>query len=49
MGKGSRLFRFRRGIDRSWQLVADLGGWKIRQIGRLAIDPQQHGLALVGR
>jgi dipeptidyl aminopeptidase/acylaminoacyl peptidase len=47
MAQGSKLFKWRRGQDVDWQLVADLTATGLSSITRLAVSPKGDKLALV--
>lgn len=49
MARGAVLYRFRPAKDKAFRPVADLKGWGIKEIGRLAIDRRQRTLALVAK
>lgn len=48
-GSGSKLYWRNPGTGTSWQLVGDLGIYKVREITRLAISPDGKKLAVVVR
>ncbi len=50
MGQGSRLYKFKEGLDEDWVQIADLRFYNIRQITRLAVSPgyREFKLAVVG-
>jgi len=39
MGVGPKLFEFKPGKDKDWQLIGNLSAQGIKNISRLAIDP----------
>jgi hypothetical protein len=47
MAQGSKLFKWQRGKDKTWQEVADLSAAGLTGITRLAISPKGDKLALV--
>lgn len=49
MAQGSQLFKWQRGKDRDWQLVADLSAAGMSGITRLAVNPRGDRLALVAQ
>jgi hypothetical protein len=49
MAQGSRLFKWRRGKDRDWQLVAELAAVGVGGITRLAVNGKGDQLALVAQ
>ncbi len=48
MSQGSQIFKFDPKRDRTWVLVKDFASQGLKQITRLAVDPQNNFLALVG-
>ena len=47
MGKGSKLYRRRMGGASSWEEAADLSGWGLKSITRMAVSPKGDRLAVV--
>lgn len=47
MGSGSKLYSWKVGIDTSWQFTADLSGYNVSGITRIAISSDGSHLALV--
>jgi len=48
MGSGSRLFRWDPKTDPSWEEIANLQEDDVREISRIAVDPQGDWIAVVG-
>jgi hypothetical protein len=49
MAQGSKLFKWQRGKDKDWQLVADLAAAGVTGITRLAVNAKGDKLALVAQ
>lgn len=47
MGSGSKLFSWKIGESTEWKMVADLGGFSVTQITRIALSSDGYHLALV--
>lgn len=47
MGVGPKLFEFKPGKDKDWQLIGNLSAQGIKNISRLAIDPEAQWLAII--
>ncbi len=48
MGQGSKLYKYKPGVDTEWQEIADFADAGIKNITRLAINPKNNRLAFVG-
>ncbi len=47
IGSGTKLFRFDEKSDKNWVLLADLSGFGIKDISRMAVSPDGKNLAVV--
>ncbi len=47
MAKGSKIYKFNRNIDISWQEIADLSRFGLRNISRMAVNFTENKIALV--
>ncbi|MEM6630419.1 MAG: hypothetical protein AAF694_12145 [Bacteroidota bacterium] len=47
MGQGSKLYRWTRGVNLDWEVIADLSVYNLSHISRLALHPSGKMLALV--
>ena len=47
MGQGSKLYRWTRGINLDWEVIADLNVYNLSHISRLAVHPSGKMIALV--